>query len=77
MVCTTTPSQDESTRQIWEYYLIHESASTYKSRYKKGDETKIRAQQYIQLNTGAKEIQLLNRGGYVIRCSNRHQQPHL
>ena len=27
-----------------------------KSRYKKGDKTKIRSQQYIQLNTGVKEI---------------------
>ena len=36
--------------------LIDVSApSKYKSRYKKGDKTKIRTQQYIQLNTGLKE----------------------
>ena len=40
--------------------LIHElSPRTYKSRYKM--EIK---QQYIKLNTGAKEIQQLNPGGY-------------
>ena len=38
--------------------LIHASSPrTYKSRYKKGDKAKIRTQQYIQLNTGAIEIQ--------------------
>ena len=44
--------------------LIHASSSgTYKSRYKKGDKAKIRNQQYINLNTGAKEIQQVNPGG--------------
>ena len=39
------------------------SLSTYKSRNKQGDISKIRTQQheqYIQLNTGVKEIQQLN-----------------
>ena len=30
---------------------------------KKGDKAKIRTQQYIKLNTGAKEIQQVNLGG--------------
>ena len=43
---------------------IHESFSrTYKSRYK-GDIAKIKTQQYIKLNTGAKEIQQLNPDGH-------------
>ena len=39
----------------------------------KGDKTKIRTQQYIQLNTEAKEIQQLNHGGLDSRRSIRPQ----
>ena len=43
--------------------LIHElSPRIYKSRYKKDDKAKIMTQQYIKLNTRAKEIQQLNPG---------------
>ena len=33
------------------------------NQYIKGDKAKIRTQQYIKLNTGAKEIQKVNPGG--------------
>ena len=39
------------------------SPSTYTSRYEKGDKTKIRTQQYTQLNTGVNKIQQLTPDG--------------
>ena len=39
----------------------------------KGDKAKIRTQQYIQLNTGAKQIQQVNPGGPD--SSQKHQVP--
>ena len=43
----------------------------------KGDKSRIRTQQYIQLNTGAKEIQQLNPGGPSNRHNIRPQTFHL
>ena len=52
LVCTKDP------------LLINASSPrTYKSRYKKEIKSKIRIQQKIKLNTGAKEIQQVNPGG--------------
>ena len=43
----------------------------HKIKILKGDKAKIRTQQYIKLNTGAKEIQQVNPGGPDNRQANQ------
>ena len=46
------------------------SPSKYLLNYKKRDETKIRTQQYIQLKTGVKEIQLARPQAHALTFSS-------